>query len=92
MTEREPFPFKRGAVTLLLGVIWMATAYVVFVGAVCLWVGMCNTSREGFWMPLLVGGLTVATALRLAFPLASGLRSALREKEEAQDLDLSGRV
>ena len=90
MIDREPFPLRGMILFLLLGALWAGAAYVVFVGAASIWVGVCNLHRQGFWVPLAVGGLTIGMALRLAFPLASALRNALGAEGEDEGLGLGG--
>ena len=88
MIDREPFPFRSPLLFLVLGAVWAGAACVVFLGAVSVWVGICNMHRQGFWVPLVVGGLTIGTALRLAVPLAGALRTALSGRREDEALVL----
>ena len=90
MIDREPFPLRSPLLFLVLGAVWAGAAGVVFLGAVSVWVGICSMHRPGFWMPLVVGGLTVGIALRLALPLTGSLRAALRGRSEDEDLGLNG--
>lgn len=83
--HEERFSLKRGVLSLMLCALWAVTGYVVFVGAVCLWVGVCHVHWEGFWMPLLIGGLTIGVALPVACSVAGILRSALGRREEASE-------
>ncbi|MFO7783644.1 MAG: hypothetical protein ACQET7_06100 [Thermodesulfobacteriota bacterium] len=80
MTARDPITFKGAVLNLLLLVVWATVGYVVFLGGACVWVGICSVHRQGFWVPILVGCLTIAIVLRAAFPLAGGLRAALQRK------------
>ncbi|MCF8060946.1 MAG: hypothetical protein K9M82_00380 [Deltaproteobacteria bacterium] len=89
MIDREPFPFRGLLVFLVLGTVWTGAAYAVFVGAVSIWVGVCNLNRQGFWMPLVIGGLTIGISLRLAFPLTAALGAALGGKKEDEGLALN---
>lgn len=85
--KNDPTPVKRLALGFLLVGVVLIGGYVVMVGVVCLWVGMHSTHRDGFWVPLLAGGLTVAVVLRLVIPAARGLRRALRGGPVGPKLD-----
>ncbi len=89
MIDREPFRLRSPLLFLVLGAAWAGTACAAFLGAVSVWVGICNMHRPGFWVPLAVGGLTVGIALRLAFPLAGALRAALSGRREDEGLGLN---
>jgi membrane protein implicated in regulation of membrane protease activity len=71
---------KSVGLNLLLAAIWTAAGYVVFVGGVCMWVGVSNIHRQGFWVPILAGCLTIGIVLWWTFTAAAWLRSALRQK------------
>lgn len=88
MIDREPLPLRSSLLFVVLGAVWAVTACVVFLGAVSVWVGVCNMHRQGFWVPLVAGGLTIGIALRLAFPLAGALRTALGGRREEEELGL----
>ncbi len=82
MSPREPLSLRNAVVSLMLAALWASVAYVVFVGGVCVWAGVRNVHQEGFWVPVLIGGLTALIALRLACPLAGTLRSVMRPRGE----------
>jgi hypothetical protein len=74
---------------LVLGAVWVGAAYVMLLGAVSVWVGVIHMHRQGFWMPVVVGLLTIGATLRLAFPLTSVMRTACSGKGEDEGLGLA---
>ncbi len=82
---RNPITFKDVILNLLLAAIWVAVGYVVFVGGVCVWVGISNTHRQAFWVPILAGCLTIGIVVWSAFPVAGGLRAAFQGKTVESD-------
>lgn len=90
MIDQAPFSLRNPLLVLALGAVWTGAVFVAFLGAVSAWVGICNMHRQGFWVPLVVGGLTIGIALRLVFPLAGALRTALSGRRKDEDLGLNG--
>ncbi len=85
MKDRDAVSFKRVILNLLLAAVWIAVGYVVFVGGVCVWVGLSNAHRPGFWVPVLAGCLTIGIVLWSAFPVAGGLRAAFQGRAVKSD-------
>ena len=88
MIDREPLPVRGLLLTLLLVGFWGGVAYVLFVGAICVWVGVGHAHHSGYGVPILAGALTIGGALRLALPVDRALRGAIRGKAGDPDLEV----
>jgi hypothetical protein len=63
MIDCTPSPKKRTAGALLAAAFSLAASYAGYIGLVSIRVGVGNQDRDGYWMPILVGGLIVALVL-----------------------------
>ena len=86
MTDRDPAELKTLLLFLLLIGLWGGCGYALFVGAICVWVGIDHFQETGAWVPIVAGGLTIAAVLRLALPLGRLIRGAIRGKGAEADL------
>ena len=59
----------------------LVAAYLVFLGAISISVGLQHTDQEGSWMPLLAGGLCILVVLWLLFRFVRSVLQALRNNE-----------
>ena len=69
MIHNEPLPLKNLSLWLLLVFSGLITAYLSFVAAISLWVGLSHSQQDGFWMPILVGTLIIVIGLWLFYRL-----------------------
>lgn len=82
---------KSAARNLLIAAVWTMVGCVVFVGAASIRMGILNFHRQGFWVPILTGGLTIVVILSVALPVTNRLRHAFRSKKIESDNSLFGR-
>lgn len=66
--KRGASPMRKGVLALVLSGVALLGGYGVLIGAVCIWVGVQSTQREGFWVPVLAGVLTVCVVLLVVLP------------------------
>jgi len=78
MMENDASAVKKAFLAVLLSAVVLLGGYGILVGAVCIWVGARSTHQDGFWVPLVAGGLTVAVVLLVFLSAARALRRALR--------------
>ena len=81
MTTRQPMPLKSMGLYFLLLFVGIFSAYVSFLGATSIWVGLCHTRQDGFWMPILVGALFIIGTLLLFARLAKFVRNQMKERD-----------
>jgi|ETNmetMinimDraft_35_1059890.scaffolds.fasta_scaffold509766_2 uncharacterized membrane protein HdeD (DUF308 family) len=55
MIDHGPFPLKPLSLRFLLIFCGLITAYIIFMGATSVWVGLNHLEKDGFWMPILIG-------------------------------------
>jgi uncharacterized membrane protein HdeD (DUF308 family) len=65
MTDRESFSPKKLSVLLAILGCGLITAYVIFIGVISIRVGVRHLEKDGFWMPILAGGLCILFILFL---------------------------
>jgi len=80
MISREPFPWKHFFMWVLLIASGLLTAYITFLGAVSVWVGLSNRHEDGFFMPILAGCLAILAVFWFFFRISRFLLSHMKEK------------
>ena len=80
MITREPFPWKHFFVWVLLIASGLLTAYIVFLGAVSVWIGLSNRQEDGFFMPILAGCLAILAVFWFFLRISRFLFSRTKEK------------
>ncbi len=81
MIDREPSAPKRAARVVAILTALLLAAYAVFVGVLSMGVGIRSRDSDGYWMPILVGGLIITLVLSVF--VAAVMRAGRRAKERA---------
>ena len=81
MIHNEPLPLKNLSLWLLLIFSGLITAYLSFVAAISLWVGLAHLQQDGFWMPILVGTLILVISLWLFYRLTKIILNRTKEMD-----------
>jgi membrane protein implicated in regulation of membrane protease activity len=81
MIQREPFPAKTVCLWALLVLCGLSTAYIVFIAVVCISVGLTRFPQDGFWVPVLTGGITAILILWLFGRVCRGTLNKMKEKD-----------
>ena len=68
---------KHPALYVLLVCSTLVTAYLVFLGAVSISVGLQHADQAGSWMPVVTGGLCILVVLWFLFRVARSVLQAL---------------
>lgn len=63
MTDEHPL--KKAFLWAAIVLCGLVSAYLLFVGAISLWVALTHMDRPGFWVPLLASGLALPVILIL---------------------------
>jgi uncharacterized membrane protein HdeD (DUF308 family) len=77
----EPFPFKRLSLWFLLIFSGLIAAFLVFLAAISIWMGLTHLNQDGFWMPLLVGIFCIAATVWLFFIFSKFILERMEEKD-----------
>jgi len=72
---------KHPALYVLLVCSALLTAYIVFLGAVSISVGLQNTNQDGSWMPVVAGVLCILVVLWFLFRVARSVLQALTRND-----------
>jgi len=72
---------KYPALYVLLVCSTLVTAYVVFLGAVSIWVGLRHADQDGSWMPMVTGALCIFVVLWFLFRVARSVLQALARND-----------
>jgi len=72
---------KHPALHVLLVCSALITAYIVFLGAVSISVGLQHPDREGSWMPVVAGALCILMVLCFLFRVARSVLQALKRND-----------
>jgi riboflavin transporter FmnP len=81
MIRREPISYKRIWLWSLLVACGLLTAYIFFISVVSVWVGLDHMHQSGFWVPILVGLLVLASATAIFLRIARGIRRLMRDQD-----------
>ncbi len=84
MIEREPFPWKKAGLWLLLISSALVTVYILFIGIVSIWTGLSHLDRDGFWMPFLTGAIAIILVLWFFFRLLRYIMSRMKGRDIAE--------
>jgi uncharacterized membrane protein HdeD (DUF308 family) len=77
----EPFPFKRLGLWFILIFSGLIAAFLIFLAAISIWMGLTNLNQDGFWMPLLVGIFCMAATVWLFFIFSNFILERMEEKD-----------
>jgi uncharacterized membrane protein HdeD (DUF308 family) len=80
MSSRDSFPWKHFCLWILLIVMGLLTAYIVFLGATSVWVGVSNRQQPGFFMPIIAGAVAIVAVLWIFYHLSRYLLGHTKEK------------
>ena len=72
---------KHSALYVLLVCSALVTAYVVFLGAVSISVGLHHMDQDGSWMPVVTGILCILVVLWFLFRVARSVFQALTRND-----------
>jgi hypothetical protein len=67
MTGGESFSMKKLGLWLAILAFGLVTAYVILIGVVSMSTGLHHPEKDGFWVPILAGGLCILTITWLFF-------------------------
>ncbi len=81
MIDHEPFPLKTLSLWFLLICCGLITAYIIFMGATSVWVGLNHLEEDGFWMPILIGIIFPMAILWLFLSFTKFVLNRLKEKD-----------
>jgi hypothetical protein len=81
MNPREPFAFKNLLVKIVIFCAALLLADALLVAATSLWIGYVHQNRQGFWVPLLAGGLLAVLAVWLFMRFVKALRKAVNRSD-----------
>ena len=81
MSPYEPFAFKNLLVKIVVLCAALLLADALLVAATSLWIGYVHQDRQGFWVPLLAGGLLAVLALWLFVRFIKALRKAANRSD-----------
>lgn len=77
----DNLPLKKFIFGLLIFCGGLITAYVVFIAAVSIYIGLNHLHQDGFWTPILFG-LTVMVLILWLFVYSIGyMRHQMKEKD-----------
>jgi len=68
-------------VKILIACAGLLSAAALFIAATSLWVGFLHHEREGFWVPILAGGLLAVLAVWLFIHLLGALLKAAKRSD-----------
>jgi ABC-type nickel/cobalt efflux system permease component RcnA len=67
MTGGESFSLKKLSLWLAILGVSLVTAYIILVAVVSINAGLHHPEKDGFWVPILAGGLCILIATWLFF-------------------------
>jgi hypothetical protein len=74
-------PLKKGFLWVAILCCGLMSAYLVFLCAISVWVGLAHRDRPGFWVPLLAGGLALPLIMILCRRIVRWLRHLMMEED-----------
>jgi hypothetical protein len=81
MSFREPPAVRKVGLYFLFVILAIFLAYGVFLALISLWAGLNHLGRDGFWMPILVGGTGTLGILWLSLRLSKFIFHRMKEKD-----------
>ena len=75
------FPLKKLCLWSLFVCYCLITAYIIFICMAFIWQGLNHLQEDGFWMPILVGGIILTVVLWLFLRFSKFIYSQIKEKE-----------
>ena len=81
MISHEPLPLKNLGLWSLLLLCALLAAYLLFAAIVSIWVGLSHWEQDGFWMPVLVGLLSIMLVLWPFLGFSRFILNAMKEKD-----------
>ena len=89
MTGSKSFSLKKGAIIFLMISWGLIGAYSLFIGLWSVWIGITHGSQDGFWVPILAGGLLSLAMIWLSWYLFG---IAWKHRRQTQTIVLSASI
>lgn len=81
MIEDDSFPLKNFGLWIILICSFILGAYIIFLSAVSIWVGVSHLHQDGAWAPILAGSLGIILTSLLSFALIKFVIKKTKEKD-----------
>ena len=81
MIDNEFFPLKHLSFWVLIISCGLIYAYFVLVALISVWVGISNSHKDGFCMPILAGTISIAIISWLFLRFTKFILNLLKEKD-----------
>ena len=81
MIEHKPLPLKKWGLWLFLILCTLATAYIMFMGILSVWIGLTHIQQHGYWLPALVGALCTAAVAWIFYRLSKFIFSRMKDAD-----------
>lgn len=81
MIYHQPFPLKNLALGSVLAICALLSVYIIAVAIVSIWVGLKHLPQDGFWVPILVGAVSLWLVLRLFLRVSRSILNRMKEKD-----------
>ena len=81
MMSREPLPWKNLFLWLLFCCCSIFVAYIFFVAFISIWIGFHHFEKDGYWVPVVTGILSIALVLLGFLRLSKFIHYQMKEKE-----------
>ena len=79
--SNEPMPGKNLFLWLLFFCCSIIVAYIFFVAFISIWIGFNHFEKDGFWMPVMTGILSIVLVLLGFLRLSKSIHYQMKEKE-----------
>lgn len=73
--------FKNFSLCVLLLALGLMTAYVLFISLISIRVGLNNLQYDGYWVPIIAGGIAAVCCLWTLFYFSRIIIRKLRQKD-----------
>jgi uncharacterized membrane protein HdeD (DUF308 family) len=81
MISYEPLPLKNLGLWSLFLLFALLTAYIIFAASISIWVGLSHVQKDGFWMPIVAGILSMILVLWPFLRLSRLILHSMKEKD-----------
>ena len=81
MIYHQPFPSKNLALWSVLALCALLSGYIIAIAMVSIWVGLKHLPQDGFWVPILVGTVSLWLVLRLFLRVSRFILNRMKEKD-----------
>jgi hypothetical protein len=65
MGRRKSFPVKKAFLGFILAIFGAGASFIIFLSSLSIMVGFMNMNQDGFFIPILAGGFSIAVCLIL---------------------------